>query len=470
MPSIDINDLPPEILEDIFLLSTQSVSDGRNPYQAPARTISNLSSWSNPSVNPIILGRVCWYWRRVALSLHTLWANISILSPSNKDVSSLRLWLERSGTQIPLRLWIVEEKDYWDILPAPTVVQDILSQVLQVRHRWELLHLEVILAPQIQEYLDGNISNGVANALKTVSWCWDKSKSPDGAFLTRLWKHLISPSLQHIRCERFPALWSSINLQQLVELDIQELEVDTLITLLPSFFNLKVIKVRDLLEAGNGWAFPDNQIRLGSLKYLLIHKIRIVMVDLPRLLDLLITPMLEGVSIKFGCSSTELVEIALSIENLIIRSDATKQLRHIILNKSSMSRGLLSVEDDILTRLFKSPALSSVRTISTNYYARDGAISTLVLAPNFQFIPDLTYLTAMHCCISDDIITGFMNSRVPKIRHTRFYQSKRLFKHTNLQSLELPGMRTVVSEFCGSFLARFHSIDHWVWPTEPRMN
>ncbi|TFK27276.1 hypothetical protein FA15DRAFT_219857 [Coprinopsis marcescibilis] len=90
------------------------------------------------------------------------------------------------------------------------------------------------------------------------------------------------------------------------------------------------------------------------------------------------------------------MEMTLSVENPIIRSDATKQIRHIILNRSIVtSPGPFDVEGHILARLFKCPALSGARTISTSYYVRDNAISALSLVSNSQLIPDLLCLAIL---------------------------------------------------------------------------
>ncbi|KAH9038584.1 hypothetical protein EDB85DRAFT_2132236 [Lactarius pseudohatsudake] len=49
-----------------------------------------------------ILSSVCSQWRRLALSMPRLWSKIRLVTTPNASADTIRLWLERSGSRIPL--------------------------------------------------------------------------------------------------------------------------------------------------------------------------------------------------------------------------------------------------------------------------------------------------------------------------------------------------------------------------------
>ncbi|KAA1473094.1 hypothetical protein DENSPDRAFT_779377 [Dentipellis sp. KUC8613] len=78
-----IKRLPHELLRYIFLLNFEE---------------QPCSAWS--------LAAVCSLWRRLALSMPKIWSKIRLLTSPNASADTIRLWLERSGTRVPLDIEI----------------------------------------------------------------------------------------------------------------------------------------------------------------------------------------------------------------------------------------------------------------------------------------------------------------------------------------------------------------------------
>ncbi|KAK7683198.1 hypothetical protein QCA50_013871 [Cerrena zonata] len=75
--------LPRELLQEIFLFNFEDYP---------------CCAW--------VLSSVCSIWRRVALSMPRLWSKIRLVTSLETPADTVRLWLERSGSQIPLDIEI----------------------------------------------------------------------------------------------------------------------------------------------------------------------------------------------------------------------------------------------------------------------------------------------------------------------------------------------------------------------------
>lgn len=75
---MNINDLPPEILIEIFIL----LLDTKRRYR----------SWSDP----LLLCGICKSWREIAIATPILWSSFSTVSSGKPSLSLVPLWLERS--------------------------------------------------------------------------------------------------------------------------------------------------------------------------------------------------------------------------------------------------------------------------------------------------------------------------------------------------------------------------------------
>ncbi|KAF8799128.1 hypothetical protein BYT27DRAFT_7149933 [Phlegmacium glaucopus] len=103
--SLLINQLPIELLCDIF--SKFLEDDREHPDYTPAS--GPLVSFYTRA-DPTILGQVCSWWRRVALSTPALWSNIFLSQPSMSQISRIHLWLRRAGNN-SLNLAVEEPRE-----------------------------------------------------------------------------------------------------------------------------------------------------------------------------------------------------------------------------------------------------------------------------------------------------------------------------------------------------------------------
>lgn len=102
-----INRLPVELLQQIFLLIVNDITDYPSIFLVEDTTIS-----VNFTTPPLVFTRVCCLWRVIAHSTPGVWSRIQVVFPGRAGPlkpffpSLLQAWLARSGTQ-PLTLRIV---------------------------------------------------------------------------------------------------------------------------------------------------------------------------------------------------------------------------------------------------------------------------------------------------------------------------------------------------------------------------
>ncbi|KAF5356567.1 hypothetical protein D9758_008211 [Tetrapyrgos nigripes] len=134
--------LPAEVLSKVFVFC---LPDGRNP----TRSLNEV---------PLLLGRICRFWREVSLSTPELWTAIHVVIPVNVNIDAKRLcsvidartrgvqaWLRRSGT-LPLSISVYSEKakllrrDYEQKWISSRVAR-LLDCVVEVSSRWKDIEL-----------------------------------------------------------------------------------------------------------------------------------------------------------------------------------------------------------------------------------------------------------------------------------------------------------------------------------------
>ncbi|TFK70803.1 hypothetical protein BDN72DRAFT_794777, partial [Pluteus cervinus] len=129
-----IRRLPPEILAEVFI---NCLPTNRNP----ARSIIEA---------PLLLGRICSSWRRIALNTPRLWASIHIVIPTHYDPSKItsvvkirceacHAWLSRSGT-LPISLSLVTANNGYS---ADVSASPLLESLLKFSSRWKSVSLRV---------------------------------------------------------------------------------------------------------------------------------------------------------------------------------------------------------------------------------------------------------------------------------------------------------------------------------------
>ncbi|KAF8868175.1 hypothetical protein CPB84DRAFT_1809499 [Gymnopilus junonius] len=127
-----VNTMPPEILGEIFLKLHE---DDDMVLHHSVRPLVSRSCHSNP----LLFGRVCSYWRNVALNTPALWSRIYILKPQRSQVQQTQLWLERAGTYpLDLSMWTpaVEQFDQ-------SAADDIMSLFMERRQYWKSISFAI---------------------------------------------------------------------------------------------------------------------------------------------------------------------------------------------------------------------------------------------------------------------------------------------------------------------------------------
>lgn len=142
--------LPPEVLQEIFLHCLPTEHNA-------------IRSVAEP---PLLLGRICSAWRRIALSTPQLWSTLHIVVPRHsidaRDVGildrryeSLNVWLSRSGMcPLYITLVVVSVRGAENTVPALW-----MESLLRCSRRWKSVELKV--PPQTLRSLESLTANDV---------------------------------------------------------------------------------------------------------------------------------------------------------------------------------------------------------------------------------------------------------------------------------------------------------------------
>ncbi|KAJ6500545.1 hypothetical protein C8R45DRAFT_863155 [Mycena sanguinolenta] len=128
--------IPPEVLQLIFTMAL--------PADRPAVM--------HASEAPVLLGRVCSRWRRIALATPNLWASLhvvtppvdyseSAISPGQIRMTAMEEWLARSGA-CPLFISIWVSREAWGSAAA-AASSPFVEAILPLANRWKYVELRV---------------------------------------------------------------------------------------------------------------------------------------------------------------------------------------------------------------------------------------------------------------------------------------------------------------------------------------
>ncbi|KAJ7202652.1 hypothetical protein GGX14DRAFT_463158 [Mycena pura] len=137
-----ILEIPPEILSEIF-----------------ERFVPAYPEWPPLSgiLSPLLLCRICRYWREIAMSTPTLWAAIDLSIDNQAEEQQLELldlWLSRSGS-CPLSLSIeVTVRGSPDTMPHPSLSQ-LLPTIIRHCERW--VHIKLVVPLALLHLIRGNM-------------------------------------------------------------------------------------------------------------------------------------------------------------------------------------------------------------------------------------------------------------------------------------------------------------------------
>jgi hypothetical protein len=128
--------VPPEILQSIFIMTLPS---DRNAVMHASET-------------PVLLGRVCRGWRKIAYATPELWASIhlvappvdfseSAISPGDIRLMAMEEWLARSAV-CPLSISIWVSREAWGAAAA-AAASPFVEAILPLSSRWKHIELQV---------------------------------------------------------------------------------------------------------------------------------------------------------------------------------------------------------------------------------------------------------------------------------------------------------------------------------------
>lgn len=100
-PHTTIQDLPPELLEQIFIFYAHDHDHSHASEGTPATDV--ISAHPRHLVNPLVLGHVCSHWMAMSRTLPRIWSSIYVIEPSVKKIEMAAYWLSLSGKS-PLTL------------------------------------------------------------------------------------------------------------------------------------------------------------------------------------------------------------------------------------------------------------------------------------------------------------------------------------------------------------------------------
>ena len=176
-----INQIPPELLGEIFMHHLQTT---RNPPNGGPRLTFSASSLSSP----ILLGQVCGHWRNISLSMPTLWSSVAIHRPQMYHIPMVRLWLERAAN-CPLSLYIAQPGRV-DGEATHEVLEVFISRI----HRWKRIQFYFTQGPfpPLLDLTEGSVQMVESATLYLDGW--------DPASVDKIWRVIhASPALRQAR-------------------------------------------------------------------------------------------------------------------------------------------------------------------------------------------------------------------------------------------------------------------------------
>ncbi|KAJ7090314.1 hypothetical protein B0H15DRAFT_258869 [Mycena belliarum] len=132
-----MRNLPPEILQLIFIMTLPST---RNPVM-------------HASEAPVLLGRVCSGWRRIAFATPELWASVHVVcppmdyaesasAPTRIQRQAMEAWLTRSGAcPLSISIWVSREAGLGGA--AVAAASPYVETILPLSRRWRHIELRV---------------------------------------------------------------------------------------------------------------------------------------------------------------------------------------------------------------------------------------------------------------------------------------------------------------------------------------
>ena len=165
---LQLNDLPTDLLEEIFLRFVAQSQD--HPSSPPSK-----SNFLSPE-SPLFLSKICKQWRDISLGFGRLWTHLHVVDPQDVAiVQHLEEWMNRTGS-IPLCLSFREDLQY-DREASAAVLWLFLNSL----HRCRAFEMDVKIG--LEHYGLERLERASFTSLETVRVSWDGVEDDNSVIL-----------------------------------------------------------------------------------------------------------------------------------------------------------------------------------------------------------------------------------------------------------------------------------------------
>ncbi|KAJ3523634.1 hypothetical protein NMY22_g11351 [Coprinellus aureogranulatus] len=395
-----INDLPRELLEEIFrefLHGTTATTFWEEATPLPG-SFSRIKALPRTKTTPLILAHVCSHWRDTLMSTPSLWSKLLVSCPEPSDIPLFERWLELSSS-CPLDLTIIQGSMADSGVIDPETVESVAYRVLQLalQHsgRWRTVTL------QLDQYAESmfaahSLSTPLLQDIRFHLGGW----SEEGCdALSRLVSS--SPSLQAAtwgRMCRMAPFIRNMDWSKLLRIDLQFITTSDLEQILQETTHLQSIVIRDLEED----TLPDSIIRLPHLSSLSVGSYN----DLSPLFDLLCLPALSSLTLNRGFGSTTDAGWT-SLTRLVDRSGCrilALEWSHHALSEQTLVQFLRNASSTVLPFVERLNIKSAVRRPTVEAFQLNPKDTTSIF-------PSLRSLKMGSCSVDDLALEAMLTSR-----------------------------------------------------------
>ncbi|KDR67522.1 hypothetical protein GALMADRAFT_216383 [Galerina marginata CBS 339.88] len=409
-----INQLPPEVLAEIFL---KFVEDDKalKTFRTQLRDSNRPLVSKHTDADPILLGHVCSYWRAVALTTPMLWATISILHPKKSQIRLLQLWLERAGSH-PLELSILEEQEPSHI--EANAARDVILSVTARRRYWKSIIFDIttdtlaVIVPLLQspvplEHLDSvELHLSIPSKSGPVVHTHHLLRDPD-VYLDDVWS--LFHSCSTLRRINWGHAYSDITFpahcpgHQLSDITLYpDISLAILMELLSLCSNLEQIRVQALcLPSGTLTTYTHNPVLLSKL-----HTLNVTAdTEVAPLFRCLTLPALRCLQLHYRLPDS-VSRDSEGFCDFLSRSNCVGLETFQLIDGGSCEEDLLNYFDSSIMRNLKYLRLNSRIT--------DGVVRRLTVGEPSHYpvlMPSLETVILKGCVTSDGVLSGMVLSR-----------------------------------------------------------
>uniref|UniRef100_A0A0W0FRZ7 F-box domain-containing protein n=1 Tax=Moniliophthora roreri TaxID=221103 RepID=A0A0W0FRZ7_MONRR len=385
--------LPPEILENIFMLYSRSFS------KYTLKVYQKHDRWQIVAP-PLVLSQVSSFWRSIVISGPRMWSSMSVdVNQLDRDITSLlTLYFERSE-RCPLTMCIMDRdlgsRSDIEMLRGPrsylgSFGYSSFLMLLRELPRCDTLDLNVdrrLMGGVKSEFKCQSLSFPLLRSFLDNTGTWNPGPSSLSSWF---WIPICSATSLTEVISNSRARHDSFPYQQLTKLDIGRADMESLLRILSVSFNLKTIRVDEVPGTASMSDIPTSPLVLPQLQNVTLTGVELLE-GLSSLFESFIFPTLTALGIGLGGQAAQW-DIRPLMSFLIRSSCSLKELE--------LNLGEISLFPESLSEVLRaSPRLSSLTILVDVLGPSDEWISSilsrLVVDPDTDasiLVPNLTKL------------------------------------------------------------------------------